>query len=172
MCFNLIFDLHYRNSSLPPPDGSRLNGIQPWYLATLAVAEQLYDALLTWGTLRAIDVTPTSQAFFAQFVPTIAPGTYRADTDSDPDLDPKESISGTYSRLSAAIRAYADGFLAIVARHTPSGGGLAEQSDKASGTPASAADLSWSYAAVLTAFRARKGGSGGAWGAKNLEVVW
>jgi glucoamylase len=142
------------------------NGIQPWYLATIAVAEQLYDALITWDTLRAIEVTPTSQPFFAQFVPRITPGTYRADSDSDP-----ESIPSTYSRLSAAIRAYADGFLAIVARHTPSDGGLAEQFDKASGAPASAADLSWSYAAVLTAFRARKGGSGGAWGAKNLEVV-
>jgi glucoamylase len=141
------------------------NGIQrrqPWYLATLAVAEQLYDALLIWVTLRAIEVTPISQAFFAQFVPGIAPGTYRADSDS---------TSTTYSRLSAAIRTHADGFLAIVARHTPTDGGLAEQFDKASGAPASAADLSWSYAAVLTVFRARKGGSGGAWGAKILEVV-
>jgi len=139
-------------------------GGNPWYLATLAVAEQLYDALLTWNILRAIEVTPISQAFFAQFVPGITPGTYRPDSEST-------STSTTYySRLSAAIRAYADGFLVIVARHTPTDGGLAEQFDKASGDPASAADLSWSYAAVLTAFRARKGGSGGAWGAKNLEV--
>jgi glucoamylase len=145
-------------------NGNGIRRSQPWYLATLAVAEQLYDALLTWDALRAIQVTPISQAFFAQFVPGITPGTYRADSDS-------ESASTTYSRLSAAIRAYADGFLAIVARHTPTDGGLAEQFDKASGAPASAADLSWSYAAVLTAFRARKGGSGGTWGAKNLEVV-
>jgi glucoamylase len=151
---------------------------QPWYLATLAVAEQLYDALLTWDTLRAIEVTPISQAFFAQFVPGITPGTYRADSDSDPDSDSDsdsdsdpESTSTTFSRLSAEIHAHADGFLAIVARHTPTDGGLAEQFDKASGAPASAADLSWSYAAALTAFRARRGGSGGAWGAKNLEVV-
>jgi glucoamylase len=139
---------------------------QPWYLTTLAVAEHLYDALLTWDILRAIEVTPISQAFFAQFVPGITPGTYRADSESE-----SESTSTTYSRLSAAIRAYADGFLTIVARHTPADGGLAEQFDKASGAPASAADLSWSYAAVLTTFRARKGGSGGAWGAKHLEVV-
>ena len=149
-------------------NGNGIRRSQPWYLATLAVAEQLYDALLTWDTLRAIEVTPISQAFFAQFVPGIAPGTYRADSNLDSE---SESTSTTYSRLSAAIRAYADGFLVIVARHTPTDGGLAEQFDKASGAPASAADLSWSYAAVLTAFRARKGGSGGAWGAKNLELV-
>jgi glucoamylase len=148
-------------------DGNGIQPSQPWYLATLAVAEQLYDALLTWDTLHAIEVTPISQAFFAQFVPGITPGTYRADSESE-----SESTSTTYySRLSAAIRAYADGFVAIVARHTPTDGGLAEQFDKASGAPASAADLSWSYAAALTTFRARKGGSGGAWGAKNLEVV-
>ena len=50
------------------------------------------------------------------------------------------SSTTTYSHLSAAIRAYADGFLAIVARHTPTGGGLAEWFDKASSTPASAVD--------------------------------
>ncbi|KAH9986639.1 Six-hairpin glycosidase-like protein [Russula vinacea] len=82
-------------------------GGNPWYLATLAVAEQLYDALLTWHTLRAITVTPISQPFFAQFAPGISPGTYRASSNS------------TYSHLIAAIRAHADGFLAIVARHTP-----------------------------------------------------
>ena len=65
----------------------------------------------------------------------------------------------TYSRLSAAIRAYANGFLPIVARHTRIDGRLAEQFGKASGVPATAADLSWSYAAVLTGFtmRGRKG---------------
>jgi len=98
-------------------------------------------------------VTPISQAFFAQFSPGISPGSYRADSDSD-------STTTTYSHLSAAIRAYADGFFAIVARYTPRGGGFAEQFDKASGIPASAVDLSWSYAAALTAFRARKGESG------------
>ncbi|KAF8491093.1 hypothetical protein F5888DRAFT_1078249 [Russula emetica] len=74
-------------------------GGNPWYLylATLAVAEQLYDALLTWDTLRAIEVMPISQAFVAQVRSTLT----------------------TYSRLSAAIRTYADGFLAIVARHIP-----------------------------------------------------
>lgn len=133
-------------------------GEQPWYIATLAVAEQLYDALLAWDRLGAISVTPTSKAFFEQFSPDISPGTYRAD-------------SSTYSQLSDAIRAHADGFVEIVARHTPADGSLAEQFDKTSGSPASAADLTWSYAAALTAFRSRKGGYGGSWGAKGLEAV-
>lgn len=134
-------------------------GGNPWYIATLAVAEQLYDALLTWDALGAITVTPTSKAFFEQFSPDIAPGTYRSDS------------SSTYSQLSDAIHAHADGFVQVVARHTPPDGRLAEQFDKTSGKPASAADLTWSYAAALTAFRSRKGGFGGSWGAKGLEAV-
>src|SRR5260370_25779860 len=86
-----------------------------------------------WDTLRAIEVTPISQAFFAQFSPGISPGSYRADLDSD-------STSTTYSHLSAAIRAYADEFLAIVARYTPLAGVLAEQFDKANCIAASALD--------------------------------
>jgi glucoamylase len=131
---------------------------QPWYLATLAVAEQLYDALLTWDGLGAIAVTPTSKAFFDQFSSDISPGTYRSD-------------SSTYVQLSDAIRAHADGFVKIVARFTPPDGRLAEQFDKKSGNPTSADDLTWSYAATLTAFRSRKGGFGGSWGAKGLEAV-
>lgn len=133
-------------------------GGNPWYLATLAVAEQLYDALLTWDGLGAIAVTPTSKAFFDQFSSDISPGTYRSD-------------SSTYVQLSDAIRAHADGFVKIVARFTPPDGRLAEQFDKKSGNPTSADDLTWSYAATLTAFRSRKGGFGGSWGAKGLEAV-
>lgn len=103
-------------------------------------------------------MTPTSKAFFEQFSPDISPGTYSSD-------------SSTYSQLSDAIRAHADGFVEIVSQHTPPDGSLAEQFDKASGEPTSAADLTWSYAAALTAFRSREGGFGGGWGAKDLEAV-
>jgi glucoamylase len=131
---------------------------QPWYITTLAVAEQLYDALLTWDGLGAITVTPTSKAFFEQFSSDVSPGTYRSD-------------SSMYVQLSDAIRAHADGFVEIVARHTPLDGRLAEQFDKTNGKPTSAEDLTWSYAAALTAFRSKKGGFGGSWGAKGLEAV-
>jgi len=133
-------------------------GGNPWYIATLAVAEQLYDALLTWNGLGSITVTPTSKVFFEQFAPDISPGTYRSD-------------SSMYVQLSDAIRAHADGFVGIVARHTSSDGRLAEQFDKANGKPISAADLTWSYAAALTTFRSKKGGFGGSWGTKGLKAV-
>lgn len=86
-------------------------------------------------------------------------------------------MTGTYSSstytfitLINAVQTYADGFLAINAKYTPSNGGLAEQYSKTDGTPLSAVDLTWSYASTLTAIAARKGIVSASWGAKGLAV--
>lgn len=138
------------------PEDSYYGG-NPWYLTTLAAAEQLYDALTVWDAQGSLNVTNVSVAFFQQFAPTVTAGTYPAS-------------STTYGTLTAAIRAYADGFVAVVAKYTPSNGGLAEQYTRAGGTPISAADLTWSYAAALTAFSAREGFTPESWGAKGLSA--
>ena len=104
-----------------------------------------------------MDVTTVSQPFFAQFDPSIVTGTYAAS-------------SPTFVSLTTAIRAYADGFVAINAKFTPPNGGLAEQYSKNDGTPVSAVDLTWSYASALTAFQARAGSVSNSWGAQGLTV--
>ena len=131
--------------------------VQPWYLATFAAAEQLYLSLHTWAVTGSLEVTSISQTFFAQFDSTIAVGTYSSST-------------STYSTLTSAIRAYADGFVALNAKYTPSNGGLAEQYSKSDGTPVSAVDLTWSYASALTAFQARGGTVSPSWGAQGLTA--
>ncbi|KAJ7432802.1 glycoside hydrolase family 15 protein [Mycena galericulata] len=132
-------------------------GGNPWYLTTAAVAEQLYDALIAWKAQGSLEVTETSLAFFQQFSSSVAVGTYASST-------------STYTTLTSAVKTFADGFLAIHAEYTPSGGGLAEQFDRNTGTPLSAADLTWSYAAALTVFSARAGTVPLSWGAKGLTV--
>jgi glucoamylase len=134
-----------------------IHKLQPWYLATLAVAEQLYDALIVWNQQQSLTITAISQPFFAVFLPDIATGTYTSST-------------STYTNLLAAIEIYADSFVAVVARYTPSGGGLSEQFNKNDGSPLSAVDLSWNYAAVLTVFDARQGIVPASWGAKDLTT--
>jgi len=129
----------------------------PWYLSTFAVAELLYDALLTWQSVGSIQVTTTSLAFFQQFSPSIDTGTY-------------SSTSPQYTRLISTITTFADGFIEIAANYTPSNGGLAEQYDKSTGKPLSAADLTWSYASVLTAGASRAGIKPASWGASGLTV--
>ncbi|KAH9989729.1 glucoamylase [Russula compacta] len=138
------------------PEDTYFNG-NPWYLSTFAVAEQLYDALLTWEFVGSINVTNTSLDFFSQFVPSITPGTYPSD-------------SSQYLKLKSAIKTFADGFVEIAANYTPSNGGLSEQFDKSTGLPLSAADLTWSYASVLTAAAVHAGVKPASWGARGLVV--
>jgi glucoamylase len=116
----------------------------PWYLNTLAVAEQLYDALYTWDQQGSLTVTQTSLAFFRDLVPGISAGTYNAG-------------SSTYKTVFNAVSAYAEGFVDVVATYVPEDGSMAEQYHKDSGAPLGASDLTWSYASFLTATSRRAG---------------
>lgn len=132
-------------------------GGNPWYLTTLAVAEQLYGALYVWKAQGSLNITSTSLSFFQTFSPGATIGTYTSST-------------SIYSTLTTAIKTYADDFIQVVATYTPSGGGLAEQYSKSDGSPLSAADLTWSYASAITAFQARSGTVPASWGASGLIV--
>ena len=131
--------------------------LEPWYLTTAAVAEQLYDSLIVWKQQGSLTITSTSLPFFKQFMSTVTTGTFA-------------STTSTFTTLTGAIQTFADGFLSIVAKYTPSNGSLSEQFDKNAGTPLSAADLTWSYASALTAFSAHGGLSSASWGAKGLTI--
>ncbi|KAG6217672.1 hypothetical protein E4U34_004489 [Claviceps purpurea] len=130
----------------------------PWYLTTLAAAEQLYDAVYQWNRIGSLSVDDVSLGFFRDLAPSVAIGTY-------------EKGSATFSTIVAAVSTYADGFLAIVQRYTPREGALAEQFDKESGVPRSAADLTWSYASFLSTATRRSGVAGPSWGDSSSHAV-
>ena len=132
-------------------------GGNPWYLNTLAAAEQLYDALYVWNKQGSITVTSTSLAFFKDFSSSVTAGTYA-------------SGSSTYTTLYNAISNYADGYVNVVAQYTPSDGSLAEQFSRSNGSPLSAHHLTWSYAALLSAAARRAGTVPASWGAAGLSV--
>lgn len=119
-------------------------GGNPWYLATLAAAEQLYDALYVWERDGHIDITDVDLAFFRDFTPGLSPGKYLND-------------STEFSDLVHSIATYADGFIEIVARYIHPNGSIAEQFGRDDGTPVSARDLTWSYGAFLSAVARRDG---------------
>lgn len=153
--FRTVFPL---NSGIPEgtavavgryPEDTYYNG-NPWYLCTLAAAELLYDALIAWEGQGYIEVTSTSLAFFQDLDSSIAAGTY-------------ESSSSTYTTLYDAVSTYADGYVNVVATYAASNGSLSEQFDKSAGTPLSAYDLTWSYAAFLSAAARRAGISPPSW---------
>lgn len=95
-------------------------------------------------------MTSTSLEFFHDFSSTIEVGTY-------------QSSSYLYQFITSAIRTYADGYLSIVQRHTPSNGALSEQFSRDDGKPLSAVHLTWSYASFLTAVAS---------GAGNVPISW
>jgi glucoamylase len=128
------------------------------YLTTLAAAEQLYDALYQWKQLGSLEITEISLPFFKDLVSSAAAGKY-------------PSSSETYTSITAAVKKYADGFVAVVKEHTPSDGSLAEQYTRDNGSPASAKDLTWSYAALLSAARREAGTVPPTWGASTANKV-
>ncbi|SPO05379.1 related to glucoamylase precursor [Cephalotrichum gorgonifer] len=133
-------------------------GGHPWYLTTTAAAEQLYYAVATWTKVGSITIDDVSLAFFKDVYADAAAGDYAADSEE-------------FTAITTAVTALADGFLAVVMEYTPEDGSLAEQFGKSDGKPLSAKDLTWSYAALLTAKAARDGKLPASWGADKATDV-
>ncbi|KAF2157315.1 carbohydrate-binding module family 20 protein [Myriangium duriaei CBS 260.36] len=138
------------------PEDSYQGG-NPWYLATLAAAEQLYDAVYTWKQQGSLSITSTSLAFFKDVYSSAAVGTYASSTT-------------TFTAIVNAVTAYADSYMSNVEQYTPSDGSLAEQYSRSNGSPLSAVDLTWSYAALLTANQARNSVMPASWGASGAKL--
>ncbi|CAI4214426.1 unnamed protein product [Parascedosporium putredinis] len=94
----------------------------PWYLLTLAAAEQLYDAVAVWKNQGSVTVTATSLAFFKDLVPSITAGTYQNGTT-------------TFTSVVDAVFAYADGYVNVVKTYVKADGSMPEQFSKTDGTP-------------------------------------
>ncbi|KAK0241393.1 glucoamylase [Armillaria nabsnona] len=137
----------------------RYMGGNPWYLTTFAVAEQLYDALNVWQLQSSLTITPLSLPFFRRFLDGAEIGTYLAS-------------SAFYISMTNDIRNYAEGFISVTAKATPSDGVLTEEYSRLSGYGGGFGQnpYSWSDVAALTAFRARNGSSADPWGAREVSL--
>jgi glucoamylase len=76
------------------------------YFAILNVAEQIFDALLTWDHIGSLSITEVSLKFFRQFDIRAAPGTY-------------DKGSSTYDRMTFALRTWAENTLLSLESRTP-----------------------------------------------------
>ncbi|RAK79574.1 putative glucan 1,4-alpha-glucosidase [Aspergillus fijiensis CBS 313.89] len=139
------------------PEDSYYNG-NPWFLTTLAAAEQLYDAIYQWNRIGSITITSTSLAFFQDLYSSAAVGTY-------------SSSSSAFTSIISAVKTYADGYVSVAESHAMTNGSLSEQYDKTYGTQLSARDLTWSYAAVLTANLRRNSVVPPSWGETSASSV-
>ncbi|KAI4264070.1 MAG: hypothetical protein L6R42_000808 [Xanthoria sp. 1 TBL-2021] len=127
-------------------------GGNPWYLCTLAAAEQLYDAVYQINRAGTLVIDAISLPFFRDLDPSVAIGVYPAS-------------SPVHSNITAAMRNYADEYVSVVQEFTPPDGSLAEQYSRDDGSPISAVALTWSYASFLTATARRSSVVPNSWGA-------
>lgn len=125
--------------------GTAPNGGNPWYLCTAAMAQFLYSVSTEFADHGSITVTNTSKPFFDYFAPTA-----------------KVSVGQTYGYGSQkynqavnGLNGWGDAFMRTVKYYTPADGRLSEEYNRNSGVPTGAADLTWSYASILTASFAR-----------------
>ncbi|KAI9489050.1 glucoamylase [Zychaea mexicana] len=125
-------------------DGLGTSEANPWFLCTLAFAELYYRAIDEWKSAGSIEVTDASAAFFQQFDSSAVSGTsYTADSDD-------------FNSIVQAVAAEADTYFARVQKHA-SDNTMSEQIDRDSGEEVGAKDLTWSYAAFVTAAAAYNG---------------
>ncbi|GMF75551.1 unnamed protein product [Aspergillus oryzae] len=111
-----------------------------------------------WDKQGQVNVTETSLPFFKDLSSNVTTGSYA-------------KSSSAYESLTSAVKTYADGFISVVQEYTPDGGALAEQYSRDQGTPVSASDLTWSYAAFLSAVGRRNGTVPASWGSSTANAV-
>jgi glucoamylase len=133
-----LFDAEYPiNHDRPPGHGLAMGryasdayyGGNPWYLATLAVAEFYFKLAIALRSGARMPETTENARF-------------------------RERLSGGDPAATAFERG--DSFMRTVQAYTPSSGDLSEQFDRRTGAQTSAKHLAWSYAAFITAAASRR----------------
>src|SRR6185437_11512800 len=106
-----------------------------YYFATLAGAQFYYTLATALNRGARLAVAPENTHFRTRLATAAS---------ADP------------SRIAAALIERGDAILRTVRRYTPPAGELSEQFDQTTGAQSSARELSWSYAAFITAVAARR----------------
>jgi glucoamylase len=116
-----------------------------WYVCSLGFAEFYFRLADAVGRGAVVEVTPQNERFLAA-----------AGLERRPGREPAPLDASTRKRLFLGLLHKGDAIMATVQRYTPASGEMSEQFDQETGAQRSAKNLSWSYAAFVTAFAARK----------------
>jgi glucoamylase len=122
----------------------------PWFLGTAAFAELCYRSASNWSSAGSLPITTRNIAFLRGTL--ASQGTQVAITEGDV----VKKSDARFGQIIGAMIELGDGYLRRVQQHAGESGSLSEQFDRNDGSLQSARDLSWSYAAVLTAFSQRE----------------
>ncbi|KAI5210793.1 glucoamylase precursor [Aureobasidium subglaciale] len=125
--------------------GTSANGGNPWYLTTATMAQYLYSAALEYQKSGSLTVSNVTAPFFAYYAPKAGLKTGKT----------YSSNTKEFASVIASLQGWGDAYIRRIKYHTPAGGNLAEEFNRNNGNAQGAADLTWSYAALLTAAFAR-----------------
>jgi glucoamylase len=114
------------------------------YFASFNVAEQIFDALITWNIIGKLEVTSVSLKFFQQFDKKIKVGVYRKG-------------SKTYGGLTSALKTWAENTLLSLAERTPEDLVLPLIMNKTTGEPVPPRGALRSQVAVLGSYNSHNG---------------
>ena len=109
------------------------------------MAQFMYCASTEYGSAGSITISETSLPFFEYFAPSasvVCGQTYSYG-------------SQQYNQVINGLNGWGDAFMRTIKYYTPSDGRLSEEFNRNTGVPQGAADLTWSYASLLTAAFAR-----------------
>lgn len=124
-------------------DGIQTSQGNPWFLCTSAMAETLYLAAAEFAKNGTIAIDDINLNFFKKISPSATSGSIYTGSNT--------------TTLISSLRSYADGFLALEQQHVGQNYSMAEEFNRTTGAQQGARDLTWSYAAFVTAARARAG---------------
>ncbi|KAG9696846.1 glucoamylase precursor, partial [Aureobasidium melanogenum] len=130
--------------------GTSPNGGNPWYLTTATMAQYLYSVASEYQTAGSLTVNNITAPFFAYYAP--AAGLKLSKTYS--------SNTKEFASMIASLKGWGDAYIRRIKYHTPAGGNMSEEFNRNNGIAQGAADLTWSYASLLTAAFARAALSG------------
>ncbi|KAI8331494.1 Six-hairpin glycosidase-like protein [Chlamydoabsidia padenii] len=124
-------------------DGYGTSQGNPWFLATAAMAELYYGAMMEWREQGRVQVNEINHNFFKQRDPAVELGHVYFVGNQD------------FDDLLHTLAFEADRFLITIQHHQQDNGALSEQFNRLTGYQQGALDLTWSYASFISALRIR-----------------
>jgi glucoamylase len=121
--------------------GTQTNGGNPWYLTTATMAQYLYSAALEFKSAGTFSVNNITAPFFAYYAPNSilqSATTYTSNTTE-------------FKSVINSLSGWGDAYIRRIKYHTPASRNLAEEFNRNTGFAQGAADLTWSYASLLSA---------------------
>ncbi len=121
-------------------DGNGTSEGNPWFLITMGFGELLHKAASEFQRKGRIDITPINQAFFKSI------GVKAAVRSQFPAKDP------VFVEIISRLKGRGDEYISRAGFHGTKDGRFSEQINRLTGYMQGAPDLTWSYAAFITAY--------------------